>query len=120
MSDNDKRILEGLNPFGRGPEIKPEEKKSKLLEDAFIPYGVPYAGGTFQSSNPYSRPFGGVPGNMVGPDNPIFGHQQPPRIPGLRYDPPGPFFMPPDPDHFAPPGPQGPDFRNFFDPRGPF
>jgi hypothetical protein len=89
------------------------KKRSSLQDDA--PFGIPHGAGGFgvPYGGGYGGPFGGVPsnpyanpfgvGNRVGPNHPMFANP-----PGSRWEPPDPFFMPQNPDHFMPPGPQGP------------
>ena len=117
LSPYEKAILSDLmiiDSSSKKVSERPENKQRSLLEDQ--PYGVPYRGGLFPSSNPYSNPFGNpMPGNLVGPNHPIFGN--PPQPQGLRWEPPAPFFMPPNPGFFPPPGPPG---FNIFDPSNGF
>lgn len=89
------------------------KKHKSILEDDEIPFGIPYVRRDFQSSNPYSNPFG-VPGNLIGPGHPIFAGN-PVNRKGPRWDPPGPLFAP-NPDHF----PSPPGYHGFYPPPGYF
>lgn len=108
----EKEVLSLLIPGDttKKEDKKVDNKKKSILEDDGPSFN-PYPRNPLVSSNPYGFPFGGAPGNLVGPNHPVFSNPQPY---GARWEPPAPFFMPPSPDNFNPPGLPG--FRGF-DPR---
>jgi hypothetical protein len=118
-------------------KVKSQPKSSLLIEEHRPPFRPPLRGhddiyNPYGGYMPHPQPFGrgdlmpgGLGGNLVGPDNPMF--RQPgnplygpglgnPMFPGVRFDPIDPFDPQgrrrggPSPDHFAPPGPRGPFF----------